>query len=108
MDTGGIAPAGRRGFFATRWSGERPLAALFWRDMLLWGTLINLAATLAGALLLGVKAPAWLAATVHFAPVPWNLFLLASVWRSAERLGAARALGWLLGATAWFLAETVA
>ena len=108
MDTGETAPAGRRGFFATRWSGERPLAALFWRDMLLWGTLINLAATLAGALLLGFKAPAWLAATVHFSPLPWNLFLLAAVWRSAERLRAARAFGWQALATVWFLAATVA
>jgi hypothetical protein len=108
MDADTTVPAAGRNFFATRWRGERPLSALFWRDMMLWGSLINIAATIAGALLLGFKAPAWLAVAIHFSPVPWNLFLLASVWRTADRLGPARAFGWQLAATAWFLAATVA
>lgn len=70
------------GFFARRWRGEVALGRLFWRDMLLWATLLNFAATLAALGAVAAKAPAWLALALHFAPVPYNVFIVAAVWRS--------------------------
>ena len=54
---------------------------LFWRDMVLMGTLINLLFTGAALALAASDLPIALAAVVHFAPLPYNIFLVAAVWR---------------------------
>lgn len=66
-----------------RLRGETPLDRVFWWDMLLLGTTINLAfgAAAVAAYLHGV--PVWLAAVVFFAPLPWNALLTTCVWRGA-------------------------
>lgn len=103
---GGPAGPPRRGiaaYFSARWYGEVPLAALFWRDMIMVGITVNAAATLAAVLLLALKAPAPLAVAIHFAPVPWNLFLFASVWRATARLRPATAFAWQSVAALWLV-----
>lgn len=67
------------------WRGELPLAQSFWTWGILGGALINLVATLLAAMLLASEGPAWLAALVFAAPIPWNLALIAGVWRAAAR-----------------------
>ncbi|TIP53139.1 MAG: hypothetical protein E5X69_05515, partial [Mesorhizobium sp.] len=56
-------------FFRTRWRGEAPLDRLFWRDMLLVGTILNVASSVLALILLGLKLPLWLVLVVHFLPV---------------------------------------
>ncbi|MEQ1952291.1 hypothetical protein [Mesorhizobium sp. CN2-181] len=75
------------GFFTARWRGEVPLATLFWRDTIVIGTAINIAATVASLGLLAAKVPLWVALAVHFGPLPYNLFLAFAVWRTADRRG---------------------
>ncbi len=71
-------------FFAARWHGEADLQVLLWRDVLVVGTLVNLAAGFAAFLMLSQNvAPIW-ALSVYLAPVPYNVFLLMSVWRSNQ------------------------
>lgn len=72
-------------FFRQRWRGQVPMRQLFWWDLLLVGSLINVAASVVGLALLAGGAPGWLALVVHFAPVPYNLFLLLAVGRSPQR-----------------------
>lgn len=89
-------------FVHSRWSGRIPLSRLLWTDMLLHGTTVNIVAALAGLLLLAQEAPTALGASVYFAPLPYNLFLLAALWRAAARAeepfaSAARVVG-----IAWF------
>jgi hypothetical protein len=91
------ARRGILGFFVSRWMGEVPLGRLFWRDMIVVGTAINIAATFASLGLLAAKAPLWVALAVHFGPLPYNLFLAFAVWRTADRRG-----GW-----AGFFCQTV-
>ncbi len=67
------------GFFRTRWRGEVPLDRLFWRDMLLVGTVLSVASSALALLLLGLKLPLWLVLAVHFLPVPYNIFLTIAV-----------------------------
>jgi hypothetical protein len=89
--------AGAAGFFAHRWRGEVPLPRLFWLDMIGIGTAVNLLASLAALILLAQKVDARLALALHFAPLPYNLFLFMAVWRSPQR-GAwigAMAIAWL-------------
>lgn len=91
------ARSGIGGFFAARWMGEVPLERLFWRDMIVIGTAINIATSLAALGLLAVKAPLLVALAVHFGPLPYNLFLTFAVWRTAGRRG-----GW-----AGFFCQTI-
>jgi hypothetical protein len=105
------AASSRRGvaaYFRMRWNGDIPLAALFWRDMIMVGITVNAASTLAAVLLLALDAPAPLAVAIHFAPVPWNLFLFASVWRATARLGPAAAFAWQSVAALWLVVALLA
>lgn len=72
-------------FFSRRWSGRVPLAQLLWRDMIGVGTLINLVATLLALIAVTQDAPAGLAVALHFAPLPYNLFLFGALWRTPGR-----------------------
>ncbi|MER8629189.1 hypothetical protein NKH55_05320 [Mesorhizobium opportunistum] len=92
-------------FFRSRWLGQVPLDRLFWRDMLLVGTLINMASSALALVLLGLKLPLWLVLAVHFAPVPYNIFLTSAVWRTVE--SGAKASLMLLGSALWLIATVV-
>lgn len=105
----GVVKTGQRGFvdfLASRWRGETPFDRLFWFDMLVVGTLVNLAAAALSVMLLALDAPAAVAITVFFSPLPYNLFLFAAVWRAAEQSPS----GWAaarLGAVAWLAFATL-
>ena len=90
-------------FILSRWSGEAPLATVFWRDMILTGTLINIMATLTMVALLAVKAPILVALTVFFTPLPLNFFLVVAVWRSARRSAGSFTLAAQMGAILWLI-----
>ncbi len=71
------------GFFSDRWQARVPLRTLFWRDMWAVGSVANL---FVGFLSLMAMAQRWgdgWALSLHFALLPYNLFLAAAVWRSA-------------------------
>ena len=68
-------------FFRSRWHGRVPLAVLLWRDMVWVGTLINVAASFLALAALAMGAHTALAVALHFAPLPYNVFLLAAVLR---------------------------
>lgn len=75
----------RNNFFARRWRAEVPLRRLFWLDMLAVGSVLNLLATFGALMLLAAHAPAGLAMALHFAPLPYNVFLFAALWRHPSR-----------------------
>ncbi len=69
---------------------------LFWRDLVLVGTLVNVLFTGVALALAASGLSIPLAAAVHFAPLPYNLFLVASVWRlPASALHRWASLAWL-------------
>ncbi|PBB65359.1 hypothetical protein CK228_28130 [Mesorhizobium sp. WSM4312] len=95
-------------FFRTRWRGEAPLDRLFWRDMLLVGTILSIASSALALILLGLKLPLWLVLVVHFLPVPYNIFLTIAVWWTVEKGGGLKAQLMMLGAALWLIATVVA
>jgi len=101
-----VSPEGAGSFFRSRWLGQVPIDRLFWRDMLLVGTGISIASSVVALILLGLKMPLGLVLAVHFAPVPYNIFLTIAVWRTAEKSGAKAAL-MLLGSALWLIATVV-
>ena len=96
-----------RGFFRSRWQGQVPLDRLFWRDLVLVGTALNVASLVAAIILLGLKLPLALVLAVHFALVPYNIFLTFAVWRTTEKAGGAKASLMTLGATLWLILTVV-
>jgi len=96
------------GFFAPRWRGDVPFTRLFVTDMLVFGTLINVVATAAAILLLGAEIPDWLAVSVHFLPLPYNIFLFLAVWRTSEKKAVPFAWAAQIAAAFWLIAVTVA
>jgi len=85
-------------YFSRRWQGQVPLAVLLWRDMLGVGTVVNLIATILALAALIQGAHAGLAVTLHLAPMPYNFFLFAAIWRAPDRnfLTTIIATGWLV------------
>jgi hypothetical protein len=85
------------GFFLRRWRGQVGWPTLFWRDMLAVGSVLNLAASFGALALLALGAPGAVAVALHFAPVPYNLFLFLALWRLTRRPTpvVAAALAWL-------------
>ncbi|MBZ9695782.1 hypothetical protein FJ872_28230 [Mesorhizobium sp. B2-5-9] len=94
-------------FFRSRWLGEVPIDRLFWRDMMLVGTAINIGSSAAALILLGLKMPLGLVLAVHFAPVPYSIFLALAVWRTADKAGGAKASLFMLGSALWLIATIV-
>ncbi|MCZ8547265.1 hypothetical protein OOJ09_24005 [Mesorhizobium qingshengii] len=94
-------------FFRSRWLGQVPLDRLFWRDMVLVGTAISIASSVAALILLALKQPLEAVLAVHFAPVPYNIFLMSAVWRTAEKIGGTKASMMMPGAALWLILTIV-
>lgn len=85
------------GFLRQRWRGQVPLPRLFWRDMLIVGTALNLLFSFMALMSVALGLPMAWAVMLHFAPTPWNVFLVLALWRTtgATALQRAVALSWL-------------
>jgi hypothetical protein len=70
---------------ADLWHGHIPMSRVFWLYAVCYGTLLNLLTTIASYALVAGKYPGWLAVAVFFLPAPYNLLMVASVWKSAPR-----------------------
>lgn len=80
-----MSDAHARGFFLRRWQGQVPAVLLFWRDIVLVGSLVNLTTTFLALMLAAQGVATAIAVAVHFAPLPYNLFLCAALWRHPGR-----------------------
>ncbi|WP_246675420.1 hypothetical protein [Mesorhizobium sp. B2-3-4] len=96
-----------KAFLGSRWQGVVPLDRLFWRDMIVVGTAVSVASSVAALILLGLKQPLALVLAMHFLPVPYNIFLTLAVWRTAEKAGGAGASLYMLGSALWLIATVV-
>lgn len=94
-------------FFSRRWRREVPLGTLFWRDMALVGTTLNLVTSFVSLMALGFKADPAVAMAIYLAPLPYNVFLTAAVWRTADRVEPATATQARLGAAVWLVLATL-
>lgn len=89
-------------FFSRRWRGEVPLRIVFWRDMLVVGTAVNVLATFVALMVASQGAASWTAVAIHFAPLPYNIFLISAVGRASPRSRLA-----VVGSLTWFAVMTV-
>jgi len=68
---------------------------LLWRDLLCVGTVVNILATFIALMAASQGMPAWAAAAIHFAPLPYNIFLFAAVGRVVPRSRIATTVGFV-------------
>lgn len=90
-------PPPAAGYWAQRWQGQAPWRTLFWRDIVAVGSAINLFTGFVAVLLISQGQPAAWAVAVHFAPVPYNAFLVRSLSATPQKPGWAMA-----AAGVWF------
>lgn len=71
-------------FFQHRWSGAVSRHRLFWWDTLAAATLLNAALGIISLILLtrGLEGGIWL--LFHLLLLPYNLFLVAALWRRVD------------------------
>lgn len=99
--------SGSPGFFARRWRGDIAIDRLFWFDMMLVATLINIATAFISLMMFGLKLPAWIAVAAFLAPLPYNIFLVLAVWRTTEQMPANAASAYRAGALIWLVAAVI-
>lgn len=85
-------------FITERWYGLTPIRQLFWRDLLVIGTFVNLLFIFTSMILLAKRMDPMWSLLLHVLPTPYNLLLVASVLRHPDTgLGfVGIALMWLL------------
>ena len=97
-----VSPGQLTGFFVSRSRGEVPMRTVLWRDMLAVGTAVNILATFVALIVASQSGPTWVAAGIHFSPLPYNLFLLVAVARASPGSRVA-----MVVASAWLCVMTV-
>lgn len=90
------------GFIGSRWRGETSAAVLYWRDMLIVGSVLNLFTGFAALMLAAQGVDLLIAAAVHFALLPYNAFLVAALWRTPRRT---KAMAWT--SVTWLVVVTL-
>lgn len=73
------------GFIGRRWRGEASAAVVYWRDILAVGSLINLLTSFGALMLAAQGVNLLIAAGVHFAALPYNVFLVVALWHTPQR-----------------------
>jgi len=71
--------------FRRLWAGDEPLSKAFWEFSILYGFALNLAATLASMSMAAAGQSGALYLAFFVLPLPYNLFTVVAVWRSAAR-----------------------
>jgi hypothetical protein len=71
-------------YLARLWRGELPLNQVFFNDMLIAGTILNVVTLGLSLALFAAGVPRWVAGLVFFSPLPYNVFVFVGVWRSAR------------------------
>jgi hypothetical protein len=86
------------------WHGQLPLDIAFWTYAIVYGLVLNVAATGAALVLIVLDAPIAIAIGVHLLPVPYSVLAACGVWRSADRYPGRRTIASAAkaGVIAWF------
>jgi hypothetical protein len=90
------------GFIASRWRGEASVTVIYWRDILAVGSLVNLSTSFIALMLAAQGVNLLIVAGVHFAVLPYNVFLVIALWRTPQRT---RIMAWT--SLMWLGAVTV-
>ena len=89
------------------WNGDLPLSRVFWTDMLVVGTLVDVVTLVATMLLFAGDAPLAFGLAMFLIHIPYSALLFIGVWRSAARERSAWSLPAQILAGIWLLAVLI-
>jgi hypothetical protein len=89
------------------WNGDLPLSRVFWTDMLVVGTLVDVVTLVATMLLFAGDAPLAYGLAMFLVHIPYSVLLFIGVWRSAARERSAWSLPAQILAGIWLLAVLI-
>jgi hypothetical protein len=90
-----------KSFILSRLRGDAPLHTVFWRDMIIIGTGLNVLSLAALLVLVAAEAPDRWQLAAQLSPHLWNLFVFFAVWRSATQLEGAMCSMIRMAAATW-------
>ncbi len=67
------------------WAGDVPLPEAFWWYAVVCGVLANIVTSGLFLILIVKEVTPWLLVPAFLLPVPYNIFMIVAVWRSAEK-----------------------
>ena len=70
---------------ARMWRGEHDLHDTFWRYTIMYGLLVNIVTSIAFVTLVTGGHPAMASIVGYGFSLPYNIFVVVAVWRSASR-----------------------
>jgi hypothetical protein len=70
--------------FRQLWRGELPLNVAFWRYLINYGLILNLAATIAAIVAIASELHIAWAIILHLLPLPYSIVSAVGTWRSAD------------------------
>jgi hypothetical protein len=73
--------------FLRLWRGEIALARVFWWYAIAYGALLNLLFTILAFAVVASDGPPLLSVAAFLLPLPYNVFVVICVWRSAAHYG---------------------
>jgi hypothetical protein len=94
-------------YFRRLWRGDLPLARVFWTDMLVIGTLVNLGTLILAVLLFGMDAPLVYGVVLFLVHIPYSIVLFVGVCRSAARERSTWSMPAQAAAVVWLIAAMV-
>jgi hypothetical protein len=89
------------------WNGDLPLSRVFWTDMLVVGTLVDVATLVGTMLLFAGDAPLAYGLIMFLIHIPYSVLLFIGVWRSAARERSRWSLPAQILAGIWLLAVLI-
>jgi hypothetical protein len=72
------------------WEGDVPLPEAFWWYAVAYGVLVNFVTSGLFLILIVEDVSPWLLVPAYLLPVPYNIFVIVAVWRSAEQYQGSR------------------
>ncbi len=73
-------------YFTSRLQGTASVRTVFWRDMLVTGTIVNAAVFAVSLFYMSRDGNLAVFLLLYLLPMPYNAFILYSVWRCSRRL----------------------
>lgn len=85
-------------FVRSRSRCQVPVRRLLYRDMLVWGSIINVLCSMAALAMVAANAAPGIAVAMHVVVWPYNAFLAWALWRHPSASTGQVIVGWL-----WFV-----
>lgn len=79
-------PQFKKNIIQLLWSGDIQLNDVFWKYAIVYGLIVNIISTVLLLLAFMFEWHAALISSIFLLPIPYNIFIAISVWKSADKI----------------------